>query len=137
MRDGGGAAGGAAMSRRMTVKVDPEAVSMAATIRRMAPIAPLLVVKTAALRDLAHELGGHDRAADFLLMIAEEIGHPIGVNLEREDGSQTVFIGPRDWTEERLAGWVGGHHAELEAQFGAAVPSRPNRAERRRQRGAG
>ena len=122
------------MIRSLTLKVDPRSVSTAATLRRMAPIAPLLVVKTAALRDLAHELGGHDRAADFLLTIAEEIGHPIGVNLERQDGSQTVFIAPRDWAEERLAGWVGGHHQELEAQFGAAVPSRPNRAVRRRGR---
>ncbi len=122
------------MSRRMTVTVDPSALSMAASIRAAAQAAPFLCLTTRALRNLAHELGGHEAAADFLLTIGEEIGHPIGVNLERQDGSQTVFIAPRDWTEERLAGWIGGHHQELEAQFGAAVPSRLNRAVRRRGR---
>ena len=109
------------MSRRLTVQVDPSALSMAASIRAAAQAGPLLVLTTRALRDLAHELGGHDRAADFLLTVAEEIGHPIAVNLERENGSQTVFIGPRDWTEERLAGWIGGHHAELVEQFGVVA----------------
>jgi hypothetical protein len=29
-----------------------------------------------------------------------------------------VIDAPRDWTQERLQGWVAGHHTVLEAQFG-------------------
>ncbi len=43
------------------------------------------------------------------------------MNLERGDGSHTVFVAPRFWSEERLAGWIGGHHAELEDAFGAVA----------------
>jgi len=38
-----------------------------------------------------------------------------------------VFVSPRGWTQERLAGWAAGHHAELEAMFGDATPVREDR----------
>ena len=120
------------MSKGLHLTVDPSRVSMAAAIRQAARAAPLLVVKAAALRDLVHELGGHEAAAEHLLTIAEEIGRPVGANLERGDGSQTVFVAPRSWSQERLQGWIGGHHEEIEDAFGPAVAMGPNRAERRR-----
>ena len=127
------------MSRRMTVTVDASELSMAAAIRRMAVAAPMLVLTGRAFNDLARELGSIEAAVGELLAIAAANNRPVGVNFKTgEDASSTAFISPRDWTEERLAGWVAGKHEELEAQFGAAVPSRPNRAQRRRrQRGAG
>jgi len=118
----------------MTVTVDPSALSMAASIRAAAQASPLLCLTGRAFNDLAHELGGHGAAAEHLLTVAEEIGHPLGVNFETgADTSSTVFIGPRGWSEERLQGWVAGRHVELEAEFGP-VTRLGNRAERRRRR---
>jgi hypothetical protein len=60
-----------------------------------------------------------DAATRWLVTLAEQNGRPIGVNLPAPDGSsQTAFIAPRDWTQERLLGWVGEHRAVLKAQFG-------------------
>ena len=125
------------MTRRMTLTVDASEISMAASIRVAAQAAPFLCLTTRALRNLADELGGHEGAADFLLEVAEEIGHPVAVNLPTgPDSSSTAFLPPRGWTEERLQGWVAGHHEELTEQFGevARLSSRPNRAARRRRR---
>ena len=109
------------MSKAARLMIDPSTLSMAASIRAAAQAGPLLVLTTRALRDLAHELGGHDRAAECLLTIVEEIGRPVAVNLERENGSHTVFIAPRGWSDERLRGWIAGHHADLEAELGEIV----------------
>ncbi len=123
------------MSGRLTVKVDPEAVSTAATLRRMVPIVPLVVVKQAALRDLSRELGGYEAATRFLADLAHEHGKPIGLNVETgPDTSSAAFLAPRDWTQERLAGWIAGHHQELESEFGQVARVGPNRAARRRAR---
>ena len=123
------------MSKSLTVAVDPQAVSMAETLRRMAPIVPRVVVKQGALADLASELGGYEAATQFLADLAHETGKPIGLNVQTgPDTSSTAFLALRDWTEERLAGWVAAKHEELEREFGAAVLLRPNRAERRQRR---
>ena len=107
------------MSRTMRVTADASKVSMAASIRAVASVAPLFVIGVRALADLAAELGSMDAAAAFLLDVAEANNKPIGVNLPAPDGSsRTAFIAPRGWTEERLAGWTAGHHQELEDEFG-------------------
>jgi len=117
----------------MTITVDPAVVSVAESIRTAAEAAPLLVVSGRAFGDLAEELGSMDAAAEHLQGVAEAVGRPIAVNLPAEDdGSSTVFISPRSWTEERLAGWVGGHHEHLEREFGRVSRIGPNRTERRR-----
>ena len=126
------------MTRRLTVTVDPSALSMAASIRAAAQAAPMLVLTTRALRNLADELGGHEHAADFLLNLAEAIGRPIAVNLPTgPDTSSTAFLPPRGWTEERLQGWVAGHHQELESEFGHVARVGRNRAARRRRQREG
>ena len=107
------------MSRSLKVTIDPAAVSIAASIRVAAEAAPLLVIGGRALADLAAELGGEEAAARHLLEVAEEIGHPVGVNVPTGRGaSSTMFIPPRSWSAERLSGWAAGHHAELEEAFG-------------------
>jgi len=107
------------MSRRLHITADPAAVSIASAIRAAAEAAPLLVVSGRALADLARELGGEEAAAAFLLTLAEEIGHPIAVNMATgADTSSTAFIPPRGWSTERVAGWVAGRHQELEREFG-------------------
>jgi len=98
------------MSRTLHITADPAAVSMAASIRAMASLAPLFVISVRALGDLADELGSMDAAVTFLLELAEANTKPIGVNLPSADGaSKSVFIAPRTWTDERLQGWIGGH----------------------------
>ena len=105
--------------KALHITADPTTVSMAASIRAAAQAAPMLVLTTRALGELAHELGGMGAAAGFLLGVAEVKNRPIGVNLAAaDDSSKTVFIAPRTWTDERLRGWIDGHGAELEAEFG-------------------
>ncbi len=107
------------MTRTLRIIADPTTVSMAASIRATAVIAPLFVLSVRALGDLAAELGSMDAAARHLLSVAEEVGRPIGVNLPAPDGaSRSVFIAPRGWSDERLRGWIDGHGAELEAESG-------------------
>ena len=107
------------MTRRMTVTVDPSALSMAAAIRTAAQASPLLVITSRVLSHLAAELGGHEAAARYLFGLAESIGKPVAVNVDTgAETSSTVFIAPRSWTEERLAGWVAAKHEELAAEFG-------------------
>ena len=123
------------MTRRLTVQVDPAAVSMVRAIRTAAQASPLLVITGRAFGDLAHELGGAEAAVGELLGIAESVNRPVAVNMPTgEDTSSTVFLPPPGWSEQKLAGWIGGHHAELEAQFGQVTRLGPNRAERRRRR---
>jgi len=55
------------------------------------------------------------------MRISENVGRPIGVNTPTPDGSRTVFIAPKAWSQERLSGWVAARHQELEAQFGATT----------------
>ena len=122
------------MSRRMTVTVDADQLSIAAAIRRMADAAPMLVLTGRAFNDLARELGSIEAAVGELLAIAEANNRPVGVNFETgADSSSTAFISPRSWSQERLTGWVGARHEELSEQFGQ-VTRLGNRAERRRRR---
>ena len=107
------------MSGTMRVTADASKVSMAASIRATASVAALFMLTVRALADLADELGSMDAAATFLLDVAEANNKPIGVNLPAPDASsKSVFIAPRTWTDERLQGWIGGHGAVLEAEFG-------------------
>jgi len=108
------------MSRSLKVIIDPRSVSPAASIRVAARSAPLLIIGGRALADLAAELGSPEAAGAFLLELAEDIGHPLAVNMPTgADTSSTAFISPRSWSAERLQGWVAGRHQELEDAFGA------------------
>jgi hypothetical protein len=104
---------------KLTIRADPRAVSMAAAIRAAAGAAPLFVLTGRAFGDLSKELGGCEAAAGYLHRVAQKIGRPIGINFTvGADQSRTVFIPPKGWSEQKLAGWVGGFHAELEGEFG-------------------
>lgn len=79
-----------------------------------------MVLTFAALRDLGRELGGPEKAAAWIMEQVKAAGKPLGVNIPTADGgSETVFYAPDGWTQERLAGWVGGMGETLEAEFGA------------------
>jgi len=106
-------------TKTFRVVADPAAVSMAAAISVVAGTAPLFIMTRRALDDLAVELGGRPAAAAFLREVVESIGRPVGVSVPTgPETLSTAFIAPRSWTDERLAGWIGGHHEILEAEFG-------------------
>ena len=97
-----------AIPRHATLTVDAEYTSVSRSIAALARASaraggPLVVISHRALDELATELGGYERAAHQLL-------------------SQTMFISPKDWSQERLAGWAAGHRDELERAFGSATP---------------
>jgi hypothetical protein len=107
------------VSGRLRITADPARVSMARAIERLAPGVPLFVLSHRALADLARELGSERRAARWLARLAGKLGRPILVNAPTGgDTSSTVAVAPRGWGEERLLGWLGGHHAVLEEEFG-------------------
>jgi hypothetical protein len=81
----------------------------------------LLMVTSAMFGGLTVELGSDDAALAYLLDMATQVDRPLGVNGSIEDGSQTAFIAPITWTQERLAVWVGGRHEELIKLFGPSV----------------
>jgi hypothetical protein len=103
----------------LRVEIDPRRVSLLASIRTAAAGVPLFVLTGRALANLVAEVGGHDAAAAELLKIATANGRPIGINFQlSRDRSKTVFVSPKGWSEERLCGWIGGFHLELEDEFG-------------------
>ena len=110
--------------RTVHVAIDAATVSQARAIAATARQVPLMVLTGRALADLADladELGGPEAAMRHLTRVATNTGRPIGCNLPTAEGSSTLFVAPKGWTPERLAGFVAGHHAELEAQLGPAT----------------
>jgi hypothetical protein len=97
-------------------------VSTSKAITAAARMAPLLILTGRAFLDLVDELGSDDAAMHNLLRVSENIGRPIGCNFPTDTGSRTVFIVPRSWSQERLRGWVAGHHDVMADAFGPAAP---------------
>jgi len=112
--------------RTATIAIDAERVSPARSLAALARLSArdgssLVVVTGRAYGELVDELGGDDAAARHLARVATNVGRPLAVNLPTgADTSRTIFVAPRGWSEERLAGWAAGRHAELEAAFGPA-----------------
>jgi len=117
------------MRETARVTIDAEHVSVARSLAVLAHAserdgAPLVCVTGRAFSDLVDELGGDDVVVRHLLRVATNTGRPICVNFPTEDGSRTIFVASKGWTEERLSGWAAGRHEELEAMFGPATPVR-------------
>jgi hypothetical protein len=109
------------MTSTARVTIDAERVPPSKALAVLARSVPLLVVTHRAYA----ELGGEDAAVRHLARVATDVGKPIAVNLPTgPEASTSVFVGPKGWSEERLAGWAAGHHAELEAAFGSATVRR-------------
>ena len=111
--------------RTAIVRVDAGTVSPSKALAAVARASDrtLVVVSHRALAELVAECGGYEQAARRLLTIATNAGKPIGVNAPTGPGtSRTWFIPPKGWTQEKAAGWVAAHHAELERAFGDATP---------------
>ena len=100
----------------------PPSKAIAATARAAAYAGgPLVAVTGRAYLDLIAELGSDEAAVRYLVKLAGNTWRPLCVNLPAPDGSTTVFVAPRGWTDERLRGWAAGHVEELEAAFGPAT----------------
>ncbi len=117
------------MSGTARVTIDAERVSVSRSLASLARVtardgAPLVCLTARSYGELVDELGSDEAAVRRLLTIATNTARPICVNLPTEDGSATLFVAPKDWSEERLAGWAAGHHEELEAAFGPATVRR-------------
>ena len=112
--------------RTATIAVDAGAVSPSRALMAAAQASDLalVVVSRRLLAELVAECGGYDRTARRLLELATNTGRPTAVNVPTEGGSRTMFVAPKIWTQERLAGWVAGHVEELEAAFGPASVAR-------------
>jgi len=89
-----------------------------AVARRGIPV----VLTARMLLDLSEELGGYQQATAWLIGLATETGQPAAVNVpDGPDHTVTVLLALRGWTDEKLKGWAGGMHEELEEMFGPAT----------------
>jgi hypothetical protein len=102
----------------LTVTIDPAKQSPSEVLKVTAGLAPLTMVTA---RMLVDELGGQEQAGAFLAEIAEDIGRPIAVNVPTPTGSRSMFMAPKGWSRDRLAGWVAGKRDEIEQAFGPAT----------------
>ena len=111
--------------RAATVTIDAATVSPSKALAATARLAPLVVVTGRAYGEMLAELGSDELVITHLIRVATNVDRPIGVNLTSgTDTSTTVFIGPKHWSDDRVAGWIRGHHEALEEAFGDATFSR-------------
>jgi len=109
-------------ARSLSFTLDTAAVKPTAVLGRVARAGTAIGLTHRMLRDVEQELGGYKRAVSWLIALATETNRPITINLPTGKGaSTTVAIAPKTWSEERLCGWIGGVHEELEAMFGPAT----------------
>jgi hypothetical protein len=106
------------MTGRLTLQCAEGTTAGALRVALQAAHAPTVVLTAASLAQLEREFRGHKRMVRFLVDLATECGRPIGMHAAHASGGRTVFIPPRHWTPERLAGWIAGRHTDLAAQFG-------------------
>ena len=108
----------------LTIDADRVSPSRSLAILARSPASTggaLICVTGRMFGELERELGGPEAVARHLFEIATATGRPLCVNLPSgTDTSRTIFISPRGWSEDRLAGWAAGRHAELEGAFGPA-----------------
>jgi hypothetical protein len=110
------------MSGTMRVTIDAATARTAADGLAASRGDQLVMLSGRMFRELVAEFGGEEPALRKLLRICERTNKPMGINIETDDGSRSVFIAPRSWTQERLRGWVGGRHEDINAMFGAGAP---------------
>jgi len=108
-------------ARALSVTVDTQQFKPTAVLGRVARAGTAVGLTHRMLRDLEQELGGYQRAVKWLIALATETNRPITVNVPTgADTSTTVAIAPKGWSDERLQGFIGGLHEELEETFGPA-----------------
>jgi len=107
------------------VTIDAATVSPSKALAATARLAPLAVVTGRAYGEMLAELGDDEAVIAHLIRVATDADKPLGVNLVGgPDTSSTILLGPKGPSDERVMGWVAGHHEALEAAFGPATPVR-------------
>jgi hypothetical protein len=106
------------MATSLTVQCVEGTTAGALRVALQAESAPTVVLTARSLAQLEREFRGHKRMVRYLVDLATECNRPIGMHAEHATGGRTVFIPPRHWSPERLAGWIAGRHVDLAAQFG-------------------
>ena len=106
-------------SRALNVTVDTQQLRPTMVLGRVARAGSTISLTHRMFKDLAEELGGHEQATRWLADVAQEVDRPMFVNVPTgPDASSTIGFAPFWWGEERLRGYVGGLHQEIEATFG-------------------
>jgi hypothetical protein len=77
---------------------------------------PLVILAPRIVRQLEAECGSAEQLAAWILKLVTRRRRPIG--LHDPDIGRSWFYAPKDWTSERLQGYLSVYHTELEAQFG-------------------
>ena len=85
-------------------------------VEELAVQAPLVVIQEHLFNDLVEELGSTRAVGEWLVGLAERVGHPVALHME----GMTTLLGPLGWGQERLDGWAAGHWEALEQAFGTA-----------------
>jgi hypothetical protein len=90
-----------------------------ASMARQVPANILLAFGPGVYGELRQELHSIEAVQRWALELADKLGRPVLLNVPDKDGSSnTLAIAPPGWSSERLAGYVGARHQELEAEFG-------------------
>lgn len=102
--------------------IDTRQLKPTAVLGRVARAGSTVSLTHRMFNDLAEELGSHDAASRWLVDLSQEVDRPMLVNFPTgADTSSTVAFAPFWWSEERLRGYVGGLHEEIEQMFGQAT----------------
>ena len=108
-------------ARSLSLTVDTATVKPTEALGRVARAGAVVGLTHRMMADLAAELGDHDAACRWLVALAQEVDRLVLVNVPTgPDTSTTVALAPFWWGEERLRGYAGGLHEELEEMFGPA-----------------
>lgn len=67
---------------------------------------------------LEKDLGGGEAVKRWASDLATRLNRPILLNVPTARGIQTAAAGPTTWSRERLMGYVGAHHEDMELEFG-------------------
>jgi hypothetical protein len=96
-------------------------------VRHLVALLVVSVIGGNLYAELRDELGSDRAAVEFLVDLADEVGHPIFVNVETTESSATMVLAPPSWGQERLDGWAAGQIEHLEELFGPAELRRMGR----------
>jgi hypothetical protein len=101
------------------ILVGPGISAKASLAPAIAAGGPPMALTSRMFRMLSDECGGSVTAMAWLAKRVSYATKPTLVNLEMDSGeSKTIVLAPRDWTQEKTAGFIAGLHDEIEAEFG-------------------
>ncbi|HVQ43185.1 MAG TPA: hypothetical protein VMS54_13290 [Vicinamibacterales bacterium] len=84
------------------------------------PPETLVAFGQGAFRELRQELKSVAAVVEWVTELAIRLDRVILLNIpgHHDEESRTVCVAPPGWSNERLRGYIGARHVELEATFG-------------------